>query len=316
MELHKNIIITVVTVLIITSSSSTIFICSRCKKYRKELDIVFPLLMSVFGAGLLRGTFCIIICVLCWAELEHLTLLLKVQFTLLWFSIYAQYWSLAMLSGIKSLSVLKPFLYLQNVTRTKMLVLSLCIFLLSLVSAIPMSLPIPIGFSDVVQMPFPGPNGDQLGHLFDVLVYPYFLFNIPRFVVFVNSIILLTVTVRHKLQMKKMTNIGSGGKAERADEVIKAIWSSKGVLAISIVCIILYVPVITVTSIPPHLVKQGPTFFFYWFVASDTFWYSLCVICTSPTLQNWIKSGGRNRIEPVNSTIGETVKMASCVQTA
>ena len=86
-----------------------------------------------------------------------------------------------------------------------------------------MILQIPIGYSDVIKLPSPGPNGDQLGHLFDVLVYPYFLVNIPRFVIFISSIILLTVTVRHKLQIKQVTKIGSGEKAERADEVIRAI---------------------------------------------------------------------------------------------
>ena len=300
MEFYKNIIITVVTVLIITCSSFTIFICSRCKKYHKELNVALPLLMSVFAAGLLRGISCVITCILCWAELQHLTLLLKVQFALIWFSIYAQYWSLAMLSSIKSFSILKPFLYLQSVTRTKVLIIALFIWFLSLVSAVPMSLPISIGFNNLVQMPSPGLNGDQLGQLFDMLVYPYILANIPRCIIFISSIIMLTVTVRHKLQMKQVRNIGSGEKAERADEVFRAIWSSKGVLAISIVSIILYIPVITVTKIPPHLVKQEPQFYYYWFLASDTFFYSLCVIFTSPTLQKWIKSCGRVKITPVD----------------
>ena len=302
MEFHKNILITVVTVLIITSCSYTIFICNRCKKYRKESDIIFPLLMSVFAAGLLRGISCTVVCVLCWAELQHLIVLLQIQFVLLWLSINAQYWSMAMLSAIKSLSVLKPFLYLQSVTRTKMLMITLLMWFLSLASAVPMILPIPMGFSHVVQLPLPGPNGDQLGHLFDVLVYPYFLVNIPRVIIFISSIILVILTVRHKLQMKQMINIGYGEKTESADVVIRAIWSSKGVLAISIVSIILCIPVITVTRIPPHMVKHELRFYFYsyWFLASDTFFYSLCVIFTSPTLLKWIKSCGRVEITPVD----------------
>ena len=124
MDFYKNIIITIVTVLIITSSGYTIFICNRCKQYHKESNIIFPLLMSVFAAGLLRGISCTVVCILCWAELQHLTVLLQVKFVLLWLSIYAQYWSMAMLSAIKSLSVLKPFLYLQSVTRTKMLMIT------------------------------------------------------------------------------------------------------------------------------------------------------------------------------------------------
>ena len=168
-----------------------------------------------------------------------------------------------------------------------------------MVGAVPMILPIPMGFSHAVQLPSPGPNGDQLGHLFDVLVYPYFLFNIPRLVIFVSSIVLLTVTVKHKLQIKQVTNLGSGEKAERADEVIRAIWSSKGILAISIICIILNVPAMTVAKIP--LVKQEPRFYCYWFAVSGTFWYSLCVIFTSPSLKNWIKSGGRNKIDAADS---------------
>ena len=290
MELYKNIVITVVTVLIMSSTSYTILISSRCKKYRKESYRIFPLLMSVFGAGHLRGIACMMVCIICWAELQHLTLLFQVQFVLMWFSIYAQYWSLAMLSAMKSLSVLKPFLYLQAVTRTKILIITLIIWFLSLVSAAPMGLTISMGFNDVIQMPLPGPDGEQLGHLFNVLVYPYFLFNISRLVIVISCVTLLTVTVRQKLQTKHVTNLGSGERAERADEVIRAIWYSKGVLAISVVCVIMYVPVITMTSIPQHLVKQEPKFYCYWLLVSDPFWYSLCVIFTSPTLQKWIIS--------------------------
>ena len=214
MEFHKNIIITVVTILIITSSSYTIFICCRCKKYRKESNIIFPLLMSVFAVGLLRGISCIIVCVLCWAELQHLTLLLQVQFVLVWFSIFAKSLSLAILSAMKSLSVLKPFFYIQRVTRTRMLIITLLVWFLSLVSAVPMILAVTIGFSDVLQIPSPGSNSDQLFNLLAVFVYPFFLYAISRCVIFISSIILLTVTVKHKLQIKQMTNIGSGVKAE------------------------------------------------------------------------------------------------------
>ena len=300
MEFYKNIIITVVTVLINTSSGYTIFICNRCKKYRKESNIIFPLLMSVFAAGLLRGISCIIVCVLCWTELQHLTVLLQSEFILMMFSYYVQYFSLAMLSAIKSLSVLEPFLYIRSVTRNKMLIITVLIWFLSLVSAVPMILPIPIGFSDIVKLPSPGLNGDQLGHLFDVLLYPYFLLNIPRFVIFISSIILFTVTVRNKLQINQVTNTGSGEKAERADEVIRAIWSSKGVLAISIVCVVFNVPVLTVSRIPKHLLNQELRFYCHWFSVSDIFFYSLCVIFTSPTLQNWIKSCGRVKTAPVD----------------
>ena len=300
MEVYKNIIITVVTVLVITSSGYTIFICNQCKKYRKESSIIFPLLMSVFAAGLLNGISCIIACVLCWAELQHLTILLKVQFVLVWFSIFAKNLSLSILTAIKSLSVLKPFFYIQRVTRNKMLMITLLIWFLSLVSAVPMVLPVAIGFSDVVQMPFPGPNGDQLPNLLAVLVYPYFLYAMSRCVIFISSIILLMVTVKHKLQIKQVSNIGSGEKAECADEVVRAIWSSKGVLAVSIVSIILNLPTMAVTNIPQNLVKQELRFYFYWFSVSDTFLYSLCVIFTSPTLLNWIKSGGRVKTVPIN----------------
>ena len=300
MEIYKNIIITVVTVLVITSSSFTIFICNQCKKYRKESNIIFPLLMSVFAAGLLNGISCIIICVLCWAELQHLTILLQFQFVLVWFSIFTKNLSLAILTAIKSLSVLKPFLYIQRVTKNKILIITLLIWFVSLVSAVPMILPVAIGFSDVVQMPFPGTNGDQLLNLFTVLVYPYILYVTSRCVIFISSIILLTVTVKHKLQIKQMANIGSGEKAERADEVIRAIWSSKGVLAVSVVSIILNLPTMAMSNIPQHLVKQELRFYFYWFSVSDTFLYSLCVIFTSPTLQNWIKSGGRVKAAPMN----------------
>ena len=79
-----------------------------------------------------------------------------------------------MLSAIKSLCVLKPFLYIRSVTRHKLFIITLSIWFLSLVGAAPMILPIPIRFSDIIKLPSPGPNGDQLGHLFDVLVYPYF----------------------------------------------------------------------------------------------------------------------------------------------
>ena len=300
MEFHKNIIITVVTILIITSSSFAIFICCKCKQYRKESNIIFPLLMSVFAAGHLRGISCIIVCVLCWAELQHLTLLLQVQFVLVWFSIFAKSFSLAILSAIKSLSVLKPFFYIQRVTRTRMLIITLLIWFLSLLSAVPMLLPVTIGFSDVLQIPSPGSNGDQLFNLLAVFVYPFFLYAISRCVIFISSIILLTVTVKHKLQIKQMTNIGSGVKAECADEVIRAIWSSKGVLAISVVSIILNLPTMAVTNIPQHLVKQELRFYFYWLSASDIFFYSLCVIFTSPILLNWIKSGGRIKTAPIN----------------
>ena len=104
-------------------------------------------------------------------------------------------------------------------------------------------------------------------------------FNIPRLVIFVSSII----TVGHKLQIKQVTIAGSGEKAECADEVIRASWSSKGALAI---CVVLNVPVLAVFRIPQHLVKQELRFYFYWFSVSDTFFYSLCVIFTSATLQN------------------------------
>ena len=173
-----------------------------------------------------------------------------------------------------------------------MLMITLLIWFLYLVSAAPMILPIAIEFSDIVQMPLPGPNGDQLLNLLAVLVYPYFLYVISRCVIFISSIILLTVTVKHKLQMKQMTNIGSGEKAECADEVIRAIRSSKCVLAVSVVSIILNLPTMAVTNIPHHLVKQELRVYFYWFSVSDTFLYSLSVIFTSPTLKNWIKSGG------------------------
>ena len=300
MEVHKNIIITVVTILIITSSGYTIFICSRCKQYRKESNIIFPLLMSVFAAGLLRGISCIIVCVLGWVELQHLTVLLQIQFVLVWFSVFAKNFSLAILSAIKSLSVLKPFFYIQRVTRNKMLMITLLIWFLSLVSAVPTILPIAIGFSYVVQMPFPGTNRDQLHNLLALLVYPYFLYAISRCVIFISSMILITVTVKHKLQIKQVSNIESGEKAERADEVVRAIWSSKGVLAVSIVSIILNLPTMAVTNISQHLVKQELRFYFYWFAVSDTFLYSLCVIFTSPTLLNCIKSGGRIKTAPIN----------------
>ena len=169
MEFYKNIIITVVTVLIITSSGYTIFICNRCKEYRKESNIIFPLLMSVFTAGLLKGIFCIIDCIFCWAELQHLTVLLQSEFVLILFSFYVQYFSLAMLSAIKSLSILKPFLYIRSVTRNKMLMITLLIWFLSLVGAVPMILPIAIGFSDIIKLSSTGLNGDQLGQLFDML---------------------------------------------------------------------------------------------------------------------------------------------------
>ena len=130
--------------------------------------------MSVFASGLLKGIFCIIACIFCWAELQHLTVLLQSEFVLVFFSFYVQYFSLAMLSAIKSLSVLKAFLYIRSVTRHKLFIITLSIWFLSLVGAAPMILPIPIRFSDIIKLPSPGPNGDQLGHLFDVLVYPYF----------------------------------------------------------------------------------------------------------------------------------------------
>ena len=55
-----------------------------------------------------------------------------------------------------------------------------------------------------------------------------------------------------------MTNIGSGERAERSDEVIRAIWSSRGILAVSIVCVILNVPAMTAGKI--SLVKQEQDF--------------------------------------------------------
>ena len=133
MEIYKNIIITVVTVLVTTSSGYTIFICSRCKQYRRGSNIIFPLLISVFAAGLLHGISCIIVCVLRWAELQRLTILLQVQFVLVWFSIFTKNLSLAILSAIKLLSVLKPFFYIQRVTRNKMLMITLLIWFLSLI---------------------------------------------------------------------------------------------------------------------------------------------------------------------------------------
>ena len=64
-----------------------------------------------------------------------------------------------------------------------MLIITLFIWFVSLVSAVPMILPVAIGFSDVVQIPSPGSNSDQLFNLLAVLVYPFFLYAISRCVI-------------------------------------------------------------------------------------------------------------------------------------
>ena len=127
MILYKNVIITLVTVALFSSGVFVMFLINRCPQFRD--DVTFPLLMSIFSAGITQSIFGIMAMITSWFDLQDVQFLLQSFFWTMLVAGYAGYYSLYCLSSVKLFAVIKPFVFQRTVTRCKTTVMTASIWI-------------------------------------------------------------------------------------------------------------------------------------------------------------------------------------------
>ena len=320
MVLYKSIIITIVAAALLSSNGFAIHLLRKCPHFRN--DVTFPLLVSLFTAGLTQGMMAVLVCVVSWFNLQWVTLLLQCAHFLQLVSTFASYFSLCCVSSLKLYSVLKPFVVRRLFTTFKISLVTSLIWMLCVSSVAPVFFyPDVITFKPVSQTPMFIFKENIISVIIMKFAVPT-LYVIVCLIVLSNSI-LFGIAVKHAIRinlMKRPTereqtegeghppnegeghlpNEGEGhlpneGEGRLTRAVIAALWSAKGVMILSLLKLTVHLP---------FFIRLRDTsndvFYIHWIFISGPFLDVVCFIGCSKTLRQlimlWCKCSS-NKVE-------------------
>ena len=277
MDTLKNIIVTAVTVVIILSSLFTIRLISTSSKFKN--DVTLPLFYSVFAAGLVQGIMGIVDSIICWNSMEQDSNIVSCCFFLLMVSAVVDYVSLAVLSAVKLLAVVKPFTFKRIVTSAKTTTASVGIWLISIVTYLPVIIDSIAIFSPITKTPKYGKTHNYtLISVYISLIIFYtsiislMLTNICMYIIAVRQAILIRTSV-----------VPQGQGSDQTRSVIASLWSAKGVIVLSAVRIAIHLPFFIMLK--SNLRETPEAFYAQWALIAGPFWDALCFVGCSPTLR-------------------------------
>ena len=297
MEFHKNIVITIVAVLVLTSTSATIYIVTNTKRHRE--DVIYTFVISVFAAGLLRGVGCFISFITCWFRLQHIQIILKLFMVVMILSNFASYFSLAAVTTTKAFAVVAPFVFRRRITSRLVKIVTLMIWVVCICLLMPLFISGEYIFGYISQRPILLYNNQVVLIASKVLS----VFNNAAIIILaLSSLVLFVMAVKHKLR-DRMSVAPSGADAELTNAITKALWSAKGALVLSTMRLTLHVPFFVLLE--THFKDSEAMFYIYWAIISGPFWDAVCYIGCSPSLRQYVmtrflKTGGANNSDNGN----------------
>ena len=274
MELYKNIIITTVTVLTIISSVFGLVLINKSEKHRR--DVTFPLIVSVFVSGLTHGIMGILASFECWMDLRNNQELMKWIFFFNISSCFMDHVLLVVLAIIKLLAVTKPFYYLRVINTKRILVITICIWLILLAGSSPVVITRSeiLTFDNITQYPKMKPAYQ---------IYVNYAFGIAYLIVFtiltLVSITLFIVTVKHAMKSSRPVK---KQKARPLGIAVAAIWTSKGTLTLSLIRVPLILPYVILLGINS---ETNHMFYAKWICFTIPFWDVFCIVICSECLR-------------------------------
>ena len=302
MMLYKNVIISLVTLALFSSSSTVIYLIKRCSQFRD--DVTFPLLISVFSAGLTQGLFGILAMIISWFELQNVQFLLRCSFWIMLVSVYADYFSLAGLSCIKLIAVVKPFVFQRTVTSCKMTITTICIWITSSCALSPVLFyPDLVTFRPASQTPVFDFKQEKVFHLVWRTIPP--MLYIPNILLLLSNAGLFIITIKHairiQLMKRRQVNVSSQEESESplTRAIMAALWSAKGVMVLSLVRLTIHLPFFLMESRQRDV--SDLVFYFQWGIISGPIFNAVCFIGCSKTLRQLImvKCKCINKIQPL-----------------
>ena len=302
MILYKNVIITLVTVALFSSGVFVMCLINRCPQFRD--DVTFPLLMSIFSAGITQSIFGIMAMITSWFDLQFL---LQSSIWTMLVAGYAGYYSLSCISSMKLFAVIKPFVFQRTVTRCKTTVMTASIWITCSCAFLPiMFYPEIVTFRAASQTPVSDFKQEKVQSLVWRFAVP--MLYIPNIFSFLSSSGLFIITIKHaiRIQLMKRRPINASnqddGQGQITRVIMAALWSTKGVMVLSVMRLTIHLPFFLMES------RQRDTsnlvFYFQWGLLSGPIFDSICFVGCGKTLRQLIalKYKCGNRIQPLSES--------------
>ena len=272
---------------LLSSNSFAIHLLRKSPQFRD--DVTFPLLVSVFTAGLTQGLMCVMISVISWFRLQWINILLTIAHFLQLVSILASYISLTTISAIKLFSVLKPFVFRSFFTTCKTSVATILIWILCVSVVAPIFfVPDLVTFRPVSQTPIFAFKGNIIPVVVNKVAVPSMFVIVSLLVL--SNLALFIIAVKQAIRINLMKRPTEGAQSEgnghlrnqgyMTRAVIAALWSAKGVMVLSLLKLTVHLP---------FFIKLRDTsddvFYIHWIYVSSPFLDVICFIGCSKTLR-------------------------------
>ena len=258
-ETLKSVIMVVVTLSIMISSLVTLWLLRKSKTNTD--DVTAPLVTSVFTSGLVVGFLCLLACLINWFNLQQHPFVLYLYIYLLVLGFYMNFIFVAILTSLKLLAILKPFLYkrtvtckiLKNITFIKWGA-TMCIIS-----------PLVAWFSSPQYNPVM--KTVQMTGKYS-LVFSKVIFYSTSMILIVTSVCFFIAVVRHRIKMKTLVLpvTVDGTHQQQTHAVLSAIWAYKGILLLSFTRIALNLPFYIMLEM--RLLMINSAFFAIWAILS------------------------------------------------
>ena len=282
MNYYKSIIITLVAVAVLLSSVFMIILIAKCKKFRD--DVTFPLLISLFTAGLAQGTGCVMAAIISWLQLTDYQLLHQFCFFFMLFSLLVDYLSLTFLTGAKLIAVVKPFTFRSILTSTKVTVTVVTIWSVCVILSTPV-----LFYHNIVKSNnithLPQFRRDlKVAKIIGLYTMQPLLYG-SLFLLFVTSAALFVVAMKHTIRIQRMKRRPQpeGVEGQQVKVILMSLWAAKGIMAVSLLRLSVHLPFFVIKR---RLSSTEKAFYLEWWLLSGPIWDGLCFVGCSKTLRH------------------------------
>ena len=281
MEQFKDIYFSVLVSMLLPSSSFAIWIIFKSKKHRQ--DPIFSMIISLFSAGLVQGTFNVFGIKTRWWSLQNNTVMSVYVFVSTWMFLI-RFTSMANLSALKLFAIMEPFIFQRVMTMKTILIAVIVTWMTFLILLIPPLFAPSVTYENTTLFPDYDPDfvaglyGRRIGH---IITYIMIL------ILVITTFALYYHTVKHVVKSRKLVApLSFGTKEERRQAVLSALWSSKGIVVLASVRLALEIPCIALSRIASGMVA----FYAQAAVATMPFWDVLCFITSSQRLRKLLRA--------------------------
>ena len=294
----------VILMLIISSVSlniACIVLVSRNKRFLK--DVTTPLLVGLFVSGFMQGLLIGIPSLIIWwvPEAKNLRYYIDViVFNTAWLT-FVNFASVASLGMSKFLSTVRPLRWLQTTMRKTICGITCTIWIFGIALAMPV---LPINDSVYIQeVLLPMLNQENKALDVYILILGASLF-ISVAVTVVSNIGLFVVVWSQVRKMRR--TFGASTDSQRDNSIISALKSSRSVISVLLIRIILYVPLLVLVT--KSVFKSSLAFYTRWALINGPLVDAACFIVFSKSIRRMLCK--RCVSNSVNTTTNEHVRDA------